>query len=50
MSKMNLKQYFIRIKQEMLDEIDKLCVKEDRNRSNMTRVLIKEALKNREGR
>ena len=47
MKKKNLIQYFIRITEEMRNEIDSLCEIEDRNMSNMTRILIKEALHNR---
>ncbi len=45
--KKNLIQYFIRIEAETLEEIKKLGRQDDRNMSNMTRVLIKEAIKNR---
>ena len=38
----------VRLDKSMTDTIDNICEKEDRNRSNTLRVLIREALTHRE--
>ena len=50
MEKVKTQLISIRLEQELVNNIDNLALEEDRDRTKMIKRLIKEALKNRNGR